>query len=240
MFSKNLSFLFQKKLIKRLFNSNICLILPYKTIAKNMTDKKTHIINTAVELFAEKGFEGTSIRDIATKADVNVAMINYYFGSKEKLFECMLQEKAAYTRDFLEEIIKNKELSEIEKLDRIIDGYVMRLFTNRKFHRVIHQEMMLSQREALQEAIVNMISPNSILIRSVIEAGIKNGSFKKVDSLLVIASIIGTINQVLLSKKFCNKMLNKEDGYVPYDDPKFSKRVSDYLKDLMHSYLLKK
>src|SRR6266540_1188349 len=199
--------LFQKKLIKRLFNSNICLILPYKTIAKNMTDKKTHIINTAVELFAEK------------------------------LFECMLQEKAAYTRDFLEEIIKNKELSEIEKLDRIINGYVMRLFTNRKFHRVIHQEMMLSQREALQEAIVNMISPNSILIRSVIEAGIKNGSFKKVDSLLVIASIIGTINQVLLSKKFCNKMLNKEDGYVPYDDPKFSKRVSDYLKDLMHSYL---
>src|SRR6266542_4989421 len=164
MFSKNLSFLFQKKLIKRLFNSNICLILPYKTIAKNMTDKKTHIIN----------------------------------------------------------------------------GYVMRLFTNRKFHRVIHQEMMLSQREALQEAIVNMISPNSILIRSVIEAGIKNGSFKKVDSLLVIASIIGTINQVLLSKKFCNKMLNKEDGYVPYDDPKFSKRVSDYLKALMHSYLLKK
>jgi AcrR family transcriptional regulator len=45
-------------------------------------DKKTHIIETAIELFAEKGFEGTSIRDLATKADVNVAMINYYFGSK--------------------------------------------------------------------------------------------------------------------------------------------------------------
>ncbi|HXL55973.1 MAG TPA: TetR family transcriptional regulator [Chitinophagaceae bacterium] len=205
-----------------------------------MTDKKTHIINTAIELFAEKGFEGTSIRDIATKADVNVAMINYYFGSKEKLFESMLEQKAAYTRGALEEIVTDKSLSEIEKLDRIIDNYVSKLFTNRKFHRVIHQELMLNEREVLQDAIVNILCPNSVLIRSIIDAGIKTGSFKKVDSLLAIASIIGTINQVLLSKKFCNKLLNKEDGYVPYDDPKFSKRVSDHLKDLMHSYLLKK
>ena len=49
-----------------------------------MTDKKEHIINHAVELFAEKGFEGTSIRDLAARAEVNVAMVNYYFGSKEK------------------------------------------------------------------------------------------------------------------------------------------------------------
>jgi len=36
-----------------------------------MTDKKEHIINKAIELFAEKGFEGTSIRDLAAKAEVN-------------------------------------------------------------------------------------------------------------------------------------------------------------------------
>jgi AcrR family transcriptional regulator len=47
-------------------------------------DKKEHIMHVAMELFAEKGFEGTSIRDLAQKADVNIAMVNYYFGSKEK------------------------------------------------------------------------------------------------------------------------------------------------------------
>ncbi|MEP6684170.1 MAG: TetR family transcriptional regulator, partial [Parafilimonas sp.] len=52
-----------------------------------MKDKKQHIIETTLHLFAEKGFEGTSIREIAEKASVNVAMVNYYFGSKEKLFE---------------------------------------------------------------------------------------------------------------------------------------------------------
>jgi len=202
-------------------------------------DKKTHIIETAVELFAEKGFEGTSIRDLATKADVNVAMINYYFGSKEKLFECMVKHKAAYTKDILEEIVNNEQLSEIEKIDRIIDSYVSRLFTNRKFHRIIHQELMLNEREGLQDAIVNLLFPNSLLIRNVIDTGIKRGTFKKVDSLLVVATIVGTINQILLSKKYCNKCLNKEDEYVPYDDAKFKKRVSDHLKDLIHAYLLK-
>jgi AcrR family transcriptional regulator len=202
-------------------------------------DKKSHITETAMELFAEKGFEGTSIRDIAAKAEVNVAMVNYYFGSKEKLFEYMMIQKAAYTRDVLEEIVNNKKLSEIEKLEQIVDSYVSRLFTNRKFHRIIYHEMMLSQREELQNAIVNILSPNSIIIKSVIEAGIKKGIFRKVDSSLLIATIIGTINQVLLSKKFCNKLLSKDDDYVPYDDPKFKKRVSGHLKDLVHAYLLK-
>ena len=202
-------------------------------------DKKTHIMEVAIELFAEKGFEGTSIRDLATKADVNVAMINYYFGSKEKLFECMVKQKAAYTKDILEEIVNNEHLSEIEKIDRIIDSYVSRLFSNRKFHRVIHQELMLNEREVLQDTIVNLLFPNSLLLRNVIDAGVKKGAFKKVDSLLVVATIVGTINQILLSKKYCNKCLNKEDQYVPYDDAKFKKRVSDHLKDLMHAYLLK-
>ena len=202
-------------------------------------DKKTHIIETAIELFAEKGFEGTSIRDLATKADVNVAMINYYFGSKEKLFECMVKQKAAYTKDMLEEIAKDTTLTEIEKFDRIIDGFISRLFTNRLFHRVIHQELMLSHRESLQQAIVNILYPNSALIKGMIDNAVKKGAFKKVDSALVIASLVGTINQVLLSKKMCNKLLDKDENYVPYEDAKFKKRISDHLKEMMHAYLLK-
>ncbi|HNO01068.1 MAG TPA: TetR family transcriptional regulator, partial [Chitinophagaceae bacterium] len=39
----------------------------------------------AEKLFAEKGYNGTSVRDIAEKAGINLAMVSYYFGSKEKL-----------------------------------------------------------------------------------------------------------------------------------------------------------
>jgi AcrR family transcriptional regulator len=203
-----------------------------------MTDKKAHIINHAIELFAEKGFEGSSIRDLAARAGVNVAMVNYYFGSKEKLFESMVEDRASYTRGLLDEIANNTSYTDIDKMDRIIDAYINKLFSNRKFHRVMHQEMMLSKRESLQQGIVNVIYPNSVIIKSVIEAGIKKGTFRKVDVPLVIATMVGTINQVLLSKSLCNRLLNKETGYVPYDDPRFVKRLSDHLKELMRSHLL--
>lgn len=204
-----------------------------------MTDKKQHILEHALELFAEKGFEGTSIRDLAARADVNVAMVNYYFGSKEKLFEQLVAHKAAYARVALEELANNPNYSEIEKVDMIIDNHIKKLFGNRKFHRVLHQELMLSQRETLQQAIVEIIYPNSLIMRGVIESGMKSGLFKKVDAPLVIATITGTINQVLLSRRMCNKLLNKDEAYVPYDDTRFAKRLADHLKQVMRSHLLK-
>jgi AcrR family transcriptional regulator len=204
-----------------------------------MTDKKEHIIDKAVDLFANKGFEGTSIRDIAAAAEVNVAMINYYFGTKEKLFEALVQARAADTRGVLDEIEKNKTLACVEKVDRIIETFVHKIFTGRKFHRVLHQEIMLSKREPLNQIIVNILFPNSNSIRAIIEEGMKRGEFKKVDPELTVASLFGTINQVVQSKKFCNLFLGKDVDYIPYEDPKFKKRVIDHLKQLMRAHLLK-
>ena len=204
-----------------------------------MTDKKEHIINKAIELFAEKGFKGTSIRDLAAKAEVNVAMVNYYFGSKEKLFEAMVELKSAYLKGVIEEVSKDNSLSEIQKLDKIIESYVNKMFSNRLFHRIIHQELMIHQSEDIQNSILNILSPNSFAIKSLIESGIRKGTFRKVDAALVIASIFGTFNQVLLSKKMCNKLLDKNPDYIPYEDPKFKKRLIEHLLDLLHTYLLK-
>lgn len=204
-----------------------------------MTDKKDHIINKAIELFALKGFEGTSIRDLATAADVNVAMINYYFGTKEKLFEALVEKKTISSRGSLEEIAKDKTLSSLEKIDKIIESYVERFFVHRRFHRVLQQELITNQRETLTESIVQAMFPNALTIKAILEKGMKNNEFKKVDPELTLASLLGTINQVLLSKKFCLKLLDKGPEYVPYDDPKFKKRMIDHLKQLMRDHLVK-
>src|SRR5882757_5260871 len=151
-----------------------------------MIDKKDHIINKAVELFAAKGFEGTSIRDLATAADVNVAMVNYYFGTKEKLFDAIIERKANNSRGDLEELVKDKTLTGLEKIDKIIEIYVERLFTHRQFHRVIQQELITNRRETLTQSIVQAMFPNAIAIKTIIEAAIKNNEFKKIDVQLTI------------------------------------------------------
>src|SRR4051812_11764479 len=51
---------------------------------------KDRILETAEALFMEHGFEATSLRVITTAADVNLAAVNYHFGSKEELFEAVL------------------------------------------------------------------------------------------------------------------------------------------------------
>lgn len=51
--------------------------------AKGVRDR---LLDSAEQLFAERGFDGTSIRDLATAAGCNIASVNYYFGGKEKLY----------------------------------------------------------------------------------------------------------------------------------------------------------
>ncbi len=56
-----------------------------------LNDKQKEIVQVAEKLFAEYGFDGTSVRLIAKEAGINIAMISYYFGSKEKLLEHMVE-----------------------------------------------------------------------------------------------------------------------------------------------------
>ena len=51
---------------------------------------RTRILDSALEQFGARGFTATSVRDLATAAGVNVAAINYYFGSKEGLANALL------------------------------------------------------------------------------------------------------------------------------------------------------
>ena len=205
-----------------------------------ITDKKEHIMNAAIELFAEKGFEGSSIRDLAARADVNVAMVNYYFGSKDKLFEAIVAYKAGFMRGKLDEIAANNQLTEIEKIDLVIESYVLKILSNPSFHRVLHQELLMGERETMHKNIINIFVANTKIIRHIIEQGIRKKVFKKVDPELTMATIIGTINQVMLSKAMCTLLINREESFDPYTDIAFRNRLVKHLKQVIHDYLLYK
>lgn len=54
-------------------------------------DSKEKLLNAGLELFAMKGFDGTSTRQICNKAGVNISLIPYYFGSKEGLYAAVIE-----------------------------------------------------------------------------------------------------------------------------------------------------
>ena len=94
-----------------------------------MTSEK--ILSAARELFEEKGFDLTSVREIATKADVNVALINYHFGSKENLLLAIMEQSVGTTRLKLNDINQSPS-TPIEKLMQVIELYVDKIFSNCK------------------------------------------------------------------------------------------------------------
>ena len=53
-------------------------------------DTKTRILDAAEQLFTEHGFEATSLRSLTATAGVNLAAVNYHFGTKEELFQAVL------------------------------------------------------------------------------------------------------------------------------------------------------
>lgn len=61
----------------------------------NSDQTKRHVLDVAEALFAEGGYNGTSIRDIASGAEVAIAVIGYHFGPKAELFEAVIARRAA-------------------------------------------------------------------------------------------------------------------------------------------------
>ena len=62
-------------------------------------DRRQDILTAAMQLFAKKGFRGTTTRDLATHADVNEAIIFRHFNNKEELYSAILECKAGENRD---------------------------------------------------------------------------------------------------------------------------------------------
>lgn len=205
---------------------------------KMSIDKKQHILSHAMKLFADKGFEATSIRDLAKVAEVNVAMVNYYFGSKEKLMEAIVEEKAAYMKDRIEELEANKTISEIDKVNVLIEDYVHRITSNPNFHKLLYKELMGSNRENLYQLLTNTFARNAKNFAKIIENGIKKKVFKKVDATLTVASIIGSITQIMMSKNICNQLIDKPQDHEPYTDETFKKRLVTHIKQMIHSHLV--
>ena len=203
-------------------------------------DKQDLILNAAMDLFSQKGFEGTSVREIAARAEVNPAMISYYFESKEKMLEKLVERRAGYLRDIFEGMVKNTLLTQTEKLNVVIESYVDRMFSSPRFLHILHRELTLEKREKLKGAISDVLLKNFHAAKSIIEDGAASGEFNKVDAELTVMTIIGTINQMFASEIMCRKILKKGKDFNPYKSIMLKERLKDHLKQMIDTYLVKK
>ncbi|SMC69211.1 TetR/AcrR family transcriptional regulator [Pedobacter africanus] len=202
------------------------------------TDKKASILEAAEKLFAELGYEATSTRNIAKEAGANMAMINYYFGSKEGVFMEIMSKRIVDFNTQLMSIDQDK-LSGMEKLVKVIEGYAARVLCNHSLHKMMHRELSMPHRPEMFFKIKNAMAENLVVIEKIINTGIADGSFRQVDVRMLIATLMGTISNVAVSPSKITygttlDINNDEDREI------ITARLIAHLKDLLITFLTPK
>ena len=182
---------------------------------KKFSEKQIHILDVAEKLIAKKGFEGTSIRDISTEAKINVAMISYYFGSKEKMMSYLYRYRVQKTREsfaeFAEIIKEGKPEMQMKELVKYV---VNQLFKYNYFHGFVTQE--LRHTEHLKDDLLEFYTTFTNKVDDVIKQGVATGVFTnapKPEDVLTL--IVGSSLFVIRNKNFYELYVSgKEENYL--------------------------
>jgi AcrR family transcriptional regulator len=201
-------------------------------------EKQIQILEAAEKLFAEQGFEGASVRDIAEMAKINIAMISYYFGSKEKLFESLFIYRFEDAAQKLEKLIRDKDLTPIEKMDALIDYYIDKFMQQRSFHKIIMREQVADKRDDTSVLISAYKRKNQLLVKTLIHEGQKSCAFtKNIDVPLLTATLVGTIGHVVATQHFYREINNLQDMPEGQFQKLIRKKISHHLKLLFRALM---
>jgi len=194
---------------------------------KKFTEKQIQILDVAEELIAKKGFEGTSVRDISAKANINVAMISYYFGSKEKMMVNLYQYRVQKTRETFAEFTQTIKDGRPEmQLKEIINFLVKQLLTYNYFHGFVTQE--LRHNERVKNTLLEFYQTCVKVLDEVIQKGIVSGVFKRAaKSEDIVSTLIGTVVFTIRNKNFYEMYLKgNEQDYLLNSEKKLKNHLN--------------
>lgn len=150
----------------------------------------------AKKLFTRKGFAATRTRDIAEEANINLALLNYYFRSKQKLFEIIMRENILlFIGGMIENINRTEKLSLDQKLEIIVDKYIDMLIANPDLPFFILSVTRSGNMDMNDdnEPIVQGMKTLRASIFGDVEKNVKDNKLKDLHPLHFIANLMGLV-----------------------------------------------
>lgn len=140
-------------------------------MAKKKIDASTEekIIEAARKVFTEKGYAATRTRDIAEEAGLNLALLNYYFRSKEKLFSLVMAEKIGQLFGVIAPIVNDDKTSLQEKIELIVPAYLNVLLQNPGLPLFVLSEIRNNPENFSNRVQAGKILTQSILVKQLLE-----------------------------------------------------------------------
>ncbi|UIR57128.1 TetR family transcriptional regulator [Sphingobacterium sp. SRCM116780] len=197
-------------------------------------EKQLEILHVAEELFSQNGFDGTSVRDIANQAQVNVAMINYYFGSKDKLLDDLFAYRIEKFK--MDDRILKLPISVMEMLDEMVNSYITCMNSSLAIYQIIAIEAGVKKRLLLSDSYKSLKEHNLRVISEIIQKGIAGGEFREGnDPVLIHATMMGTFMNFQMNKTFLKSELKitSDDVYTQYMESTLITHLQRTIKALL-------
>lgn len=150
------------------------------------------IIETAVQLFKQKGYPVTTMQDIANEMNCTKAALYYYFSSKEEILMEIMDQVMTIAEKKIE-LVLDKELNPPQTLKAILKGHILSVFEQPAYMTVFFfDEHFLSENN--MEAIRSRRRKYEEKIFGVVSRGIKEGYLEPVEIKPIVYGLLGMCN----------------------------------------------
>ncbi len=160
------------------------------------------ILRAARNLFTSKGFASTAVREICQEAGVTAPVLYYHFGSKEGLFEAVVED--TLTLDGFHALLRQEVAAPSDPWARL-RAYVGTYLTHFPTH-VLNPGLHLNNSTQLHGASLRQLSSGIEAIfqlaREILQAGIAAGQFREVDVDTMAACLMGTIDSFVRAQVY--------------------------------------
>lgn len=164
-------------------------------------DRKQDILAAAMELFARKGFRGTTTRDLAAHAGINEAIIFRHFSTKEALYSAILEFKACESQATLWQELEKLESSNDDVLffETLTHAFLERHEKDTTFMRLLLFSAL--EGHELAEMFSSSMAGRAPLCARYIERRMNEGAFKRMDPRLVARAFIGMLVSFVIQQE---------------------------------------
>jgi TetR/AcrR family transcriptional regulator len=200
---------------------------------KCVTEKSEDKIREAAKrVFLKKGFDGTTSRDIAKEADMNIALTNYYFRSKEKLFlEIFKDVLEEYFQNML--TILNKDIDIKTKISEIIDNDFEMMKKEPDLIIFIMNEIHKSPQRLFPDMSI-FRQVRETYLKKQLEEGAANGTLRPMQLENILPLIKCGVEFIFMGKEIHKELFMMTDA----DFERYAEEQKEHIKAMVCNYLV--
>ncbi len=183
-------------------------------------DTKDKIVSVASELFATRGYDGTSIREIAKTADVNLAAVNYHFTSKQSLYIEVFNLNYTKMKEDYEKI--NDEFPDLSTKELVLKiyNYLVNNGTSllNAFKVILNSNILLDDNQNVLASASDFLPPGGEVILAAIKRDVgedypEEGLFWATTTIFSLLTHKGIMMNSTIVQKICtqNSYFNEEN-----------------------------